>query len=262
MTRHNSRADLEEWFVAVDRLLAEEREHAISPSTVPPATDDTVIWTMRLSTFHRDLVGLIDLLVNSPGRWIFILEPGESDRYLQMLVYEDGSIFAEAVSNNFLEGQDRLSAEEEEALSAIGWNEPRLPAKPNWWSVQATIYPDTSKLADLVLGTLERVYGLCGADLVIGKLFDSPRRGDTPASSMSYPAAHFEAPSEGREAIRLYGWSDAFHRSRLSPVVFVIAEDFVEPVREVLAMASARLPADAPALLADGSRASSTCLAR
>jgi hypothetical protein len=236
MARRNSRAELEEWFVAVDGLLAEEREHAISPSTVPPATDDTATWTMRLSTFHRDLVDLIDLLVRSPGRWIFILEPGESDRYLQMLVYEDGSIFAEAVSNNFLEGPDRLSAEEETELSAIGWNEPRLPVKPNWWSVQATIYPDTSKLAGLVLGTLEAVYGLCGTDLVTGKLFDSPRRGDTPASSISYPATDFEAPSEGREAIRHYGWSDAFRRSRLSPAVFVIAKDFVEPVLEVLAM--------------------------
>ena len=236
MARRNSRVELEEWFVAVDGLLAEEREHAISPSTVPPATDDTAIWTMRLSTVHRDLVALIDLLVSSPGRWIFILEPGESDRYLQMLVYEDGSIFAEAVSNNFLEGPDRLSAEEETELSAIGWNEPHLPSRPNWWSVQATIYPDTSRLAGLVLGTLESVYGLCSADLVIGKLFDSSRRGDTPASSMSYPSANFVAPSEGREAVRQYGWSHAFHRSRLSPVVFVIAEDFVDPVLEVLAM--------------------------
>jgi hypothetical protein len=73
MTRRKSRAELEEWLVGVDRLLEEEREHAISPSTVPPVTDDTAIWTMRLSTFQRDLVGLIDLLVSSPGRWIFIL---------------------------------------------------------------------------------------------------------------------------------------------------------------------------------------------
>jgi len=128
-----------------------------------------------------------------------------------------------------------LSTEEEAALGVIGWNEPRLPDKPNWWAVQATLYPDTSKLARLVLGTLGGVYGLCGTDLVTGKLFDSPRRGDTPASSMSYPSANFVAPSEGREAVRQYGWSDAFHRSRLSPVVFVVAADFVEPVLEVLA---------------------------
>jgi hypothetical protein len=163
-----------------------------------------------------------------------------------MLVYEDGSIFAEAVSNNFLEGPDRLSAEEETELSAIGWNEPHLPSKPNWWSVQATIYPDTSRLARLVLGTLESVYGLRGTDLVTCKLFDSPRRGDTPASSMSYPSANFVAPSEGREAVRQYGWSHAFHRSRLSPVVFVVAEEFVEPMLEVLAMISVPLVNHSP----------------
>jgi hypothetical protein len=129
---------------------------------------------MRSSTFHRDLVALIDLLVSSPGRWIFILEPGGSDRYLQMLVYEDGSIFAEAVSNNFLEGPDRLSAEEETELSAIGWSPPRLPDQPNWWSVQPTIYPDTSELARLVLGTLESVYGLCGTDLVTASCSTHP----------------------------------------------------------------------------------------
>ena len=44
------------------------------------------------------------------------------------------------------------------------------------------------------------------------------------------------APSEGREALRQYRWSHAFHRSRLSPVVFVVAEEFVEPMLEVLAM--------------------------
>jgi hypothetical protein len=191
-------------------------------------------------------VSLIDLLVSSPGRWVFILEPGESDRYLQMLVYEDGSIFAEAVSNNFLEGPDRLSTEEEAALGTIGWNEPRLLDRPNWWSMQATIYPDTSKLAGLVLGTLESVYGLCGTDLVTAKLFDSPWRGDTPASSMFYPSANFVAPFEGREAVREYGWSHAFHRSRLSPVVFVIAEGFVEPVLEVLAMNGVPLVSRSP----------------
>jgi hypothetical protein len=246
MARPNSRAGLEEWFVTVDRLLEEEREHAISPSTVPPATDDTVVWTMRLSTFHRDLVALIDLLVSSPGRWIFFLEPSGSDRYLQMVVYEDGSIFAEAVANDFLEGPDRLSAEQETELSAIGWSEPCLRGNSNWWAVEATIYPDTSKLARLVLGTLESVYGLCGTDLVTGKLFDSPQRGDTPASSMSYPSSSLIAPVEGRQAAMQYGWSDAFHRSRLSPVVFVIAKDFVDPVLEVLAVNSVPLVSRSP----------------
>ena len=48
------------------------------------------------------------------------------------------------------------------------------------------------------------------------------------------PPAQFITPFQGSESSRRFRWSDAFHRSRLSPVVFVVAKDFVEPVREVL----------------------------
>jgi len=227
MTRRKSRAELEEWLVAVDRLLTEEREHAISPSTVPPATDDTAIWTMRLSTFQRDLEGLIDVLVSSPGRWVFILEPGESDRYLQMLVYEDGSIFAEAVSNSFLEGPDRLSTGEEAALGVIGWNEPRLPDEPNWWAVQATIYPDTSELGRLILATLESVYGLCGSDLVTGRLFDSPRRGDTPASSSGWPIMKSDVEGEEDYTGETAYWTGEELESKTRAELAAIARDLL-----------------------------------
>src|ERR1035441_5479873 len=144
MTRRNTRAGLEKWFVDVDHLLAAQQEHAISQSTVPSARTDPATWTMTLGAFRRDLVSLIDLLVGSPGRWIFILEIGPRGvgRYVQLLVCEDGSIVTEASSNNYLEGSYRLSSEQEAALVAIGWKEPRPPDKPNWWAVQATIHPD------------------------------------------------------------------------------------------------------------------------
>ena len=126
MIRRNSRIELEKWFLEVDHLLAAHREHAISPTTVPPTSTDAATWTMTLSALRRDLIGLIDLLVGGPGRWIFILDAGlPGGRYIQLLVHEDGSIFAEASSNNFLEDSDLLSAEEEVALVDIGWNEPR-----------------------------------------------------------------------------------------------------------------------------------------
>jgi hypothetical protein len=183
MTRRNIRAGLEKWFVDVDHLLAEQREHAISPSMVPSRTTEPGVWTMRLSTLRRDLVGLIELLVSSPGRWIFILDAGRpGGRYVQLLVYEDGSIVAEASSNNFLEDSDRLSPEQEKALVTMGWNEPCLPGKPNWWSVQATINPDTKEVASLVLGAFDVAFQLCSSDLVAGRVFSSPRRGNTPAT--------------------------------------------------------------------------------
>jgi hypothetical protein len=46
--------------------------------------------------------------------------------------------------------------------------------------------------------------------------------------------AKFVPPFEGTERAGRYRWSDAFHRSRLSPIVFVVAADFVAPVRDVL----------------------------
>jgi hypothetical protein len=158
MTRRDSRAELQKWFLDVDELLTAEREHAISSSTVRSTRTDPATWTISLGALHRDLVGLIDLPVSSPGRWILILDAGRpGGRYVQLLVCEDGSIVAEASSNDFLEGPDRLSAEEEAALSAIGWNEPCLPGKPNWWSVQATIRPDAKEVARLVLDTFDGV---------------------------------------------------------------------------------------------------------
>lgn len=235
MTSRDTREELQKWFSQVDELLAAQREHAISPSTVPSARTEPAVWKMRLSTLRRDLVGLIDLLVKSPGRWILILcvGPHKYGRYVQLLVHEDGSILAEACSNNYLEGSDRLSSEEKAELVTIGWKEPHPSDKPNWWAAWATIHPDTKDVAHLLLGTLEGVYALGGAELITCRLFSSPLRGSTPASRAAHPA-QFATPFGGTASVGPYKWSEAFHRSRLSPVVFVVAKDFIEPVHEVL----------------------------
>jgi hypothetical protein len=183
MTHRKTRAGLEKWFLDVDELLAKQREHAISPSTVPSPRAEPTTWAMPLGALRHGLVELIDLLVSSPGRWILILDVGRpGGRYVQLLVYEDGSIVAEASSNNFLENSDRLSTEQENALVTMGWNEPRLPGKPNWWSMQATINPDTKEAASLVLGTFDVVFQLCSSDVIAGRVLSSPRRGKTPAT--------------------------------------------------------------------------------
>ena len=48
MTRRDSRAELQRWFLDVDELLAAQTGHAISPSTVPSARTDPATWTMSL----------------------------------------------------------------------------------------------------------------------------------------------------------------------------------------------------------------------
>jgi len=120
--------------------------------------------------------------VSNPGRWIFILDAGRSGgRYVQVLVYEDGSIVAEASSNNFLEGSDCLSAEQEKMLLTMGWHEPHLPGKPNWWSVQATINRIRKRSPASFSGPLMWLQ-LCSSDVIAGRVFSSPRRGNTPAT--------------------------------------------------------------------------------
>ena len=66
MTRRNTRAKLEKWFLDVDELLAAQKEYSISPWTVPSARTEPATWTTTLAELRRDLVGLVDLFVSSP----------------------------------------------------------------------------------------------------------------------------------------------------------------------------------------------------
>jgi hypothetical protein len=182
MTCRNGRAELAQWFREVDKLLAAQRAHAISPSTVPSTRRGPATWTMTLGVLRRHLVGLIDLLVESPGRWIFILDVGQpGGRYLQILVHEDGSLLYEASSNNALGGPDCLTSDQEQALASLGWTEPGGENKPNWWSAEATIHPDTRAVARRLLKTFEEVFGARGSDMITARVLSTPLRGNTPA---------------------------------------------------------------------------------
>ena len=135
------------------------------------ATRDQATWSMTLDVLRRDLVGLIELLVNTPGRWILRLLVGKPEgRYVQLLAHEDGSLLYEASSNNFLEGADRLTSDQEQALASLGWAEPGGENRPNWWSAEATIHPDTRAVAQRVLTTLEKVFGLRASDTITGNI--------------------------------------------------------------------------------------------
>jgi hypothetical protein len=182
MTRRDSRAELQKWFLDVDELLAAQRAHAISPSTVSSPARDQATWTMTLGALRRHLVGLVDLLVDSPGRWIFILDVGRpGGRYVQLLVHEDGSILYEVSSNNALDETDRLSTPQEQALAAMGWNAPRGESQPNWWAIEATISPDTKAVVTRLLKTFEGVFCLRGSDVLTARVLSTPVRGYTPA---------------------------------------------------------------------------------
>ena len=161
------------------------------------AAKNQVTWPMTLGVLRRDLLGLIDLLVKTPGRWILILGAGRSlGRYVQLLVHEDGSILYEASSNNFLEGPDRLSPEQEQALGAMGWTEPEAENRLNWWSAEATVSPDTRAVGRRILKTLEVVFCLRGSDIVTGRLLRSFLGGPTPASEADAKSSVVLQPRE------------------------------------------------------------------
>jgi hypothetical protein len=157
---------------------------------------------MTLRVLGRDLVRLIDTLVESPGRWILILDVGETGgRYVQLLVHEDGSILYEASSNNFLEGRDCLNSQQERMLESMGWTAPGGRNRPNWWAVEATIYPETKAVALHLLETLKMVFSVGSSDMINARLISSPRRGCSPASQSLNEPSLSECPGGSSDPI-------------------------------------------------------------
>ena len=177
------RAALEAWLATAEEILAEQREHSISPSSVPGGQHGRHTGTAAVFEIERGLSSILRRLVFTPGRWILILEDGRNDNnhFVQFLVYEDGSLVAETVSNHYLAEQDQWTPEAESELVALGWQEPKYPKRPNWLVICPTISPPVAEVAQLGTATLQRVLGLGNQDQVVMTLFSSPLRGDTPA---------------------------------------------------------------------------------
>jgi hypothetical protein len=180
------RAPLEAWLAQADQLLADQRAHSISPSVVDTlATDQSYQSTLAMSSVAEGLEEILERLLADPGRWILIIEAGPDTAlyYVQYLLFEEGSLLAEAVSNNFLEGANRLTDQDEQRLRILGWQPPADQGSPNWTAVQATLVPDIAATAQLGLDTLRTVFRVGDDDLLQLKLFSSPRRGGTAASA-------------------------------------------------------------------------------
>jgi hypothetical protein len=182
VTTTSGRAALDAWLSKADRVLGEARSASLSPSTVPyPWDDHRSAQRTTLAELARHLEDLLGRLAFGPGRWILIAVDNRA-RYVQVLAYEDGSVLAEAVSNNYLATEDRWSEHDEKSLTSIGWQRPSSPEWPNWSAVFPTITPDLGQITALLLATLRSVFRLGDADFVGLILFSSPRREGTPAS--------------------------------------------------------------------------------
>jgi hypothetical protein len=176
-------ASLDAWLARAEEVLAEQREHAISPSLGLLEGDGREEWTITLAALSEGLEELLESLCARPGRWILIVESNERPHHFwQALAFEDGSLVTEVVSNHYLDEEHHWTRAQEERLLALGWEWHVRPYKTNWIDVQATTTPIIGPIAERARVTLSELFGLGDEDKVFVKMFSSTIRGDTPAS--------------------------------------------------------------------------------
>ncbi|GAA2106039.1 hypothetical protein GCM10009780_58460 [Actinomadura alba] len=120
-------------------------------------------WSEFAERLGRELAGL------DRDTILIVREHDESRHYVQAM-REPDRLYAEAVSNNFLEGPLLLTPADEEVLTEAGWRSPTADWSPaNWWTELPPLATatDYAGLADMMVTALRDVQGLRRpADLV------------------------------------------------------------------------------------------------
>jgi hypothetical protein len=113
-------------------------------------------WSEFAQRFARELAGL------DRDTILIVRERDESRHYVQAM-REPDRLYAESVSNNFLEGPLLLTPADEEVLNEAGWRPPTADWSPaNWWTElpPATGAADYDRLADMMVTALRDVQGV------------------------------------------------------------------------------------------------------
>ncbi|MFP3961231.1 SseB family protein, partial [Actinomadura fulvescens] len=118
-------------------------------------------WSEFAQRLGRELAGL------ERDTILIVRERDESRHYVQAM-REPDRLYAEAVSNNFLDGPLLLTLADEEVMSEAGWRPPVEPAPRNWWTELPesgtgihTVAPgDYARLADVMVTALRDVQGV------------------------------------------------------------------------------------------------------
>lgn len=115
-------------------------------------------------------------LCSDPGRWILWIHVDQirfpdSTKYrgrsLQFVLMEDGeSAIAECRSNHLLDERCRFTADQQDALRAIGWSDPEPPWTRNWY-FEAASEGYMAELGRLTERTLREVFGLTDSDVAV-----------------------------------------------------------------------------------------------
>jgi hypothetical protein len=120
-------------------------------------------WSEFARRLGRELAGL------ERDTILIVRERDESRHYVQAM-REPDRLYAEAVSNNFLDGPLLLTLADEEVMSDAGWRPPADPAPRNWWTelpeagatggMLSVTEGDYSRLADVMVTALRDVQGV------------------------------------------------------------------------------------------------------
>jgi len=181
MATRPARPALDAWLATAERVFAEARNDAVSPSIATgPWDDHRTEQNTTLAELEAILEGLLRRLVFGPGRWALIAEDRDG-RYVQVLAFEDGSLVAEAVSNKYLQTEQRWIEADEDRLLALGWGRP-VDKRPNWRVTYPTISPDVAEVSALLLATLRTVFRLGQEGPLRLTMHSSRQREGTPAS--------------------------------------------------------------------------------
>jgi hypothetical protein len=120
-------------------------------------------WSEFARRFARELAGL------DRDTILIVREHDESRHYVQAM-REPDRLYAEAVSNNFLDGPLAMAPADEEVLAEAGWRPPTPDWTPaNWWTELPPIATRDAhaRLADMMVAALRDVQGVRRpADLV------------------------------------------------------------------------------------------------
>ena len=81
--------------------------------------------------------------------------------FIQFMAHKDEPLYAEAVSNNFLEGDFRLNEDQMNRLETMGWLPPD-ELQVNYWQDNLSGNNDDERLAiaKLVIKTFKEIYNL------------------------------------------------------------------------------------------------------
>ena len=131
----------------------------------------------RVGDVEAVLADILDLLREDERRLILIIEHVKPPkRYVQVLAPSDGALIAECVSNEFLQGDDRLGDRDNELLPVLGWDWPTPLNKPNW-SFHDELLNTGSAVSELLIKTIRQVFDCTDDDILVIKMFPSSQQG-------------------------------------------------------------------------------------